>query len=44
MLIIALCYVVAAVYCQIVSVVMNRIMLGSIGQTWDDFSISRISG
>ena len=29
MLIIALCYVVAAVYCQIVSVVMNRIMLGS---------------
>ena len=29
MLIIALCYVVVAVYCQIVSVVMNRIMLGS---------------
>ena len=29
MLIIELCYVVAVVYCQIVSVVMNRIMLGS---------------
>ena len=29
MLIIALFYVVAAVYCQIVSVVMNKIMLGS---------------
>ena len=54
MLIIALCYVVAAVYCQIVSVVMNRIMLGvkhgmifpllEYLDRWDDISISRISG